>query len=321
MKAFFQRGLFSRRTLNIVRASRVIGLVSMGLFVSASFIGIGLVVGAKYGDQIPVVKEIEQERQVVRELAGRDSSGPLDAMAIRIAELTAQIIRLEAITQRILNSSDLPQAQISLETAPGRGGLNTSSGHSVGFDELQDAIDDLSAEAAKQADVLSLLDTDLQSARVRLGSRPSERPVFDATLISSFGTRIDPFTGRRSRHEGVDFVASRGNPILAAADGVVLRSGYNSGYGYMIDIEHADKVVTRYAHASKLLVKKGDKVRMGQEIAKVGSTGRSTGPHLHFEVRVNGVPKDPRKFLEKHGLPGPGPATLTALNGLLDEHH
>lgn len=321
MKAFFQRGLFSRRKVSIVKATQFIGLVSMGLFVSACFIGIGLIVGAKYGDHIPVVNQIEQERQVVRELAGRDSSGPLDAMAIRIAELTAQIIRLEAITQRILNSSDLRANDASLEDAPGRGGLNTAPSSSVSFDELQEAIDELSAEVAKQGDVLSLLDTDLQSARVKLASSPSERPVFDATLISRFGTRIDPFTGRRSRHEGVDFVAARGTPILAAADGVVLRSGYNAGYGYMIDIEHADKVVTRYAHASKLLVKKGDKVRMGQEIAKVGSTGRSTGPHLHFEVRVNGVPKDPRKFLEKHGLPRPGPATLTALNGLLDEHH
>lgn len=321
MSGNFTRGLLSRINIKSIKLLPVLGVLALGLLLSSSFLGLGLLVGAKYGDLIPVVKDIEQNRQVSRELAGRESTGPLDAMAIRIAELTAQIIRLEAITQRIITNNPLPEGEDTLSEPVGQGGLKDRSGEPVSFSELQKLVRQLSVDVNRQGDILSVLDADLQAARVAFASKPTETPVFNATTVSRFGSRIDPFTGRHSRHEGIDFVAARGTPILAAASGVVIRSGYHSGYGYMIDIQHADDVVTRYAHASKLLVKEGDRVRIGQEIAKVGSTGRSTGPHLHFEVRVAGVPKDPRKFIEQNGLPRPGPATVAAVNGLLDANH
>ena len=110
------------------------------------------------------------------------------------------------------------------------------------------------------------------------------------------------------------------NAVLAAAAGVVMTASYHPGYGNMVEIEHDSKTITRYAHASKLLVKQGDIVRLGQKIALVGSTGRSTGPHLHFEVRVGGIAKNPAEFLAKNGLPRPGPSTVAALNGILAEN-
>jgi murein DD-endopeptidase MepM/ murein hydrolase activator NlpD len=123
-------------------------------------------------------------------------------------------------------------------------------------------------------------------------------PVTTKWYSSGFGVRIDPFTGRSVFHEGVDFTAAMGTPIVAAAGGVVVYSGFHSEYGNMIDVDHGNDLVSRYAHASKRMVKVGQVVVRGQKIAEVGSTGRSTGPHLHFEVRHKGLPQNPSRFLK-----------------------
>ena len=118
-----------------------------------------------------------------------------------------------------------------------------------------------------------------------------------ANQASSFGRRIDPFNGQWAMHEGIDFLADMGSPVVAAAGGVVVFAGLHPQYGYMVDIDHGNDLVTRYAHCSKLLVREGDVVHRGRKIAESGSTGRSTGPHLHFEVRFRGVAQNPAKFL------------------------
>jgi murein DD-endopeptidase MepM/ murein hydrolase activator NlpD len=122
-------------------------------------------------------------------------------------------------------------------------------------------------------------------------------PVSAPYNASGFGRRVDPFTGQWAMHEGLDFLADYGMPIVAAAAGVVMFAGFHPQYGNMIDIDHGNDLVTRYAHASKLFVKEGDVVQRGRKIAEVGSTGRSTGPHLHFEVRFRGAPQNPTRFL------------------------
>ena len=132
---------------------------------------------------------------------------------------------------------------------------------------------------------------------------PTVRPVAVGYDSSGFGTRIDPFTGRRTQHDGVDFVAPVGTPIVAAAGGVVVASEFRSDYGNMVDIDHGNGLKTRYAHASKVFVKIGDIVKAGERIALVGRTGRATGSHLHFEVHVNDVPQNPVAFLENAGQP------------------
>jgi murein DD-endopeptidase MepM/ murein hydrolase activator NlpD len=126
---------------------------------------------------------------------------------------------------------------------------------------------------------------------------PTQAPVQGGHLGSSFGWRIDPFTGRSALHTGLDFQSEPGEPILAAAGGIVVAQEFHPAYGNMVEIDHGNNLVTRYGHASRVWVKKGDLVRRGQKIAEVGTTGRSTGPHLHFEVLVQGVPQDPQKFL------------------------
>jgi len=126
---------------------------------------------------------------------------------------------------------------------------------------------------------------------------PTEEPVQGGRVGSPFGYRIDPFTGHSALHTGLDFPADIGTPILAAAGGMVVVQEFHPAYGNMIEIDHGNDLITRYAHASVVVVKKGDIVKRGQLVAKVGTTGRSTGPHLHFEVLVSGVPQDPRPFL------------------------
>ena len=133
--------------------------------------------------------------------------------------------------------------------------------------------------------------------RVKKMMLPTQHPLNAGNVGSSFGWRIDPFTGRSALHTGLDFQADTGTPILAAAGGVVVASEHHFAYGNMVEVDHGNDLITRYAHASKLLVKKGDLVKRGQQVAQVGTTGRSTGPHLHFEVLVQGVPQDPQKFL------------------------
>jgi murein DD-endopeptidase MepM/ murein hydrolase activator NlpD len=181
---------------------------------------------------------------------------------------------------------------------PGRGGpLPADGGRSLSLDELSSAVDRAADAFLNQTGELSLIESGLIYREVSTRLVPSAQPLADALLGSQFGTRIDPFTGRRVAHEGLDFSAPVGAPILAAAAGVVVVAARHPGYGNQIDIDHGDGLVTRYAHASKLDVAEGAIVRQGQKIAEVGSTGRSTGPHLHFEVRVDGVARDPLPYL------------------------
>ena len=169
------------------------------------------------------------------------------------------------------------------------------------MDELQATLADLDRLTAQRTDLLTVLESRLFDQKMRNMMVPTQKPVSDGNLGSDFGWRIDPITGRSALHTGLDFQADAGTPILAAAGGVVVVQEFHPAYGNMVEIDHGNDLVTRYAHASAVFVKKGDLVRRGQKIAEVGSTGRSTGAHLHFEVLVQGVPQDPQKFLTAGG--------------------
>src|SRR5690606_6563056 len=164
--------------------------------------------------------------------------------------------------------------------------------------QLQAGINDLAQQIELKSDRLSMLEAMLLQRMTQKSVLPDTRPVEASYNSSSFGWRVDPFSGRSAFHEGLDFTASVGTPIYAAAGGVVTTSEQMSDYGKIIKISHGSGMETRYAHASELLVSVGEVVKKGQLIARVGSTGRSTGPHLHFEVRRDGAPLDPRKFLQ-----------------------
>jgi murein DD-endopeptidase MepM/ murein hydrolase activator NlpD len=266
----------------------------------------------------PVVSQVV--RLVVRdEIAQRDRfvRENLDAMAQKVGELQATLVKLEAMGERVsglaglkpedLRALDAPAGSAS---APAPGKADGTGGpylpvHSPSMAQLNDLMAALEANAAARADVFTLIESRLFEQKLSALMVPSSAPVA-GRIGSGFGFRSDPFTSRAALHTGLDFPADVGTPIAAAAGGVVVNATVHAAYGNMIEIDHGNGLVTRYAHASKLVAKQGDLVKRGETIALVGSTGRSTGPHLHFEVLVDGVQQDPAKFLS--GRVGPAVA-------------
>jgi hypothetical protein len=236
--------------------------------------------------RLVVKDEFEQRDRFMRE--------NLDAMARKLGEMQAKMMQLEALGERVSGLAGVNSAE--LKVTPGRGGALVP-GRPLSLEELQATLAELDQLTDSRADLLTVMESRLIDQRIKKMMVPTHEPVVHGHLGSPFGWRIDPFTGRSALHTGLDFQADTGAPILAAAGGVVVTAEVHPAYGNMIEVDHGNDLVTRYAHASRLLAKKGDLVKRGQKVAEVGSTGRSTGPHLHFEVLVQGVPQDPRKFL------------------------
>ena len=227
--------------------------------------------------------------------------GHLNAMAVRLGELQAQLLQLDGLGERLaqmagLKPKDLPPPS-EPGKAPGRGGPAPTLSRDLSVDEFGSLLSELSHAVEERSDQLTVLEALLVSTSANKKFLPSLAPVDGGWLSSSFGWRIDPFSGQKSFHEGLDFPSESGTPIVAAASGKVIFADVHPQYGKMIEIDHGNGLVTRYAHASKLFVKEGDFIVRGQKVAAVGSTGRATGPHLHFEVRLNGVPQNPARFL------------------------
>jgi murein DD-endopeptidase MepM/ murein hydrolase activator NlpD len=236
--------------------------------------------------KLVVKDEFEQRDRFMRE--------NLDAMARKLGEMQAKLVQLEALGDRVSGLAGINAADIRGAAAQG-GAL--VSGKSLSMEELQATLAELEKLTGHNVDLMTVVESHLFDQRIRKMMVPTQQPVPAGHVGSAFGWRIDPFTGRSALHTGLDFQADAGSPILAAAGGVVVTQEYHPAYGNMVEIDHGNDLITRYAHASKAWVKKGDLVKRGQKIADVGSTGRSTGPHLHFEVMVQGVPQDPQKFL------------------------
>lgn len=232
----------------------------------------------------------------------------LDAMAKRLGEMQVRMAQLQSLDERVLGLAGLPSSELS--RSQGQGGALVAA-RPLSLEDLDALLDDLGRQSDQRVDLLTVLESRLFDQHIRKRMIPTQAPVRGKAPGSSFGWRIDPLTGQSALHTGLDFAADTGESILAAAGGVVITQEYHPAYGNMLEVDHGNQVVTRYAHASKTLVTRGDLVRRGQKIAEVGTTGRSTGPHLHFEVLVQGVFQDPQKFLEA-GDASSGSAQLVA---------
>ena len=230
----------------------------------------------------------------------------LDVMARRLGEMQAKLAQLESLRERVSSLAGVNLAQSKLLT--GQGGVQVGV-HALTLDELQVTMDDLERLTNQRTDLLTVLESRLFDRKMKNLMIPTQKPVAQSVLGSAFGWRIDPITGRSALHTGLDFPALVGTPIEAAAGGVVVTQELHPEYGNMVEIDHGNGLLTRYAHASKVWVKKGDLIKRGQKIAEVGTSGRSTGPHLHFEVLVNGTYQDPQKFLS---APSAMPTTRVA---------
>ncbi|HYW56343.1 MAG TPA: M23 family metallopeptidase [Polaromonas sp.] len=236
--------------------------------------------------KLVVKDEFEQRDRFLRE--------NLDVMAKRLGEMQAKMMQLEALGERVSGLAGVNPNDI--KTTPGRGGALVT-GRSLTMEELQATLADLDKLTDQRVDLMTVMESRLFDQKIKKMMVPTQQPVASGILGSAFGWRIDPLNGRSALHTGLDFPAEPGTPILSAAGGVVVAQEVHPAYGNMVEVDHGNDLVSRYAHASKVWVKKGDIVKRGQKIAEVGTTGRSTGPHLHFEVLVQGVYQDPQKFL------------------------
>lgn len=224
----------------------------------------------------------------------------LAMMARRVGEMQAQLMRLDALGERVQGLAGVKPTEFNFREMPGRGGLepmDSTSSRDLTTSEFKALLDAMAHDVERRADYLNVVESTLMSDKIKSKLLPTSQPVNVSYNASTFGRRLDPFSGRSTMHEGIDFAAPTGTPILAAAGGVVTVSEFHSQYGNMMEVDHGNDMITRYAHTSRLLMQVGDIVQRGQHIAYIGTTGRSTGPHLHFEVRIKGVAQDPHKFL------------------------
>ena len=234
----------------------------------------------------------------------------LDAYAKQIGELQARILRLDAQNQRLSKLAGVkstaepinertPVNEPAISAPLGQGGPLVKDSP-LSEEDLKATIEQMSADLDFRDEYQGKIEAKLLQKSVLREMLPNSSPVAAAYSSSSYGWRIDPLNGHRAFHEGLDFPASVGMPVYAAADGIVTTAVQTPDYGNLLKIDHGSGLETRYAHNSKLLVKSGDRVMKGQKIALIGSTGRSTGPHLHYEIRLNGNPLDPREYLRGH---------------------
>ena len=278
----------------------------------AVFMALGLFVAAVLTAQYAIVRfqsgvvsnelrgwlaSAQDEELRKQELFTRQS---LDAMAVRLGQMQAQLQRLDGLGARLAKLSGMKPQEFSFGQKPAQGGplLTVPPQQDISMETMMRQLDGLSSLLGDRSDKLVALETLLQQDKLDKKMLPSVAPITVSWYSSNFGWRIDPFTGKNAMHEGVDYMVPAGTPIYASAGGVVVFAGLHPQYGNMVEIDHGNQIITRYAHASRLLVKVGEVVRRGHEIAKVGSTGRSTGNHLHFEVRFKGAAQNPVRFLE-----------------------
>ncbi|MEM8985059.1 MAG: M23 family metallopeptidase, partial [Pseudomonadota bacterium] len=228
----------------------------------------------------------------------QETEDTLDALAIRLGRMNAHVIRLDALGQRLTEMAELEDGEFDFDMAPPIGGpLEPESLGSGSVSDINQSLDALSVQLNNREQQLGVLESMLMNRNLTDRTVPEGRPVTSGWLSSYYGKRTDPFTGKPAWHKGVDFAGKAGDDIVAVAAGVVTYSGERFGYGNMVEIDHGKGYVTRYAHNSDNTVAVGDEVARGQVIGAMGSSGRATGPNLHFEVLYRGRPVDPIKFI------------------------
>jgi murein DD-endopeptidase MepM/ murein hydrolase activator NlpD len=267
--------------------------------VFAAGLQIGRLVAAPL-DRAAVNRDLDRQRLDL-DAVRSEIRGQVDALAARIGTLNAHLIRLDALGRRVTDLADLDRGEFDFDKPPPVGGPEAGeapAGGSVQVPELTAAIDALEAQLVDRQRQFTVLES-LMSTR-SLGERilPGGWPIVGGWISSHFGHRPDPFTGRGAFHAGVDFAGPPGSRVIATGPGVVSFSGYKSGYGYVVEISHPTGHLTRYGHNSRNLVREGQTVQKGDPIAIIGSTGRSTGTHVHFEVERDGSTLNPMRYLQ-----------------------
>ena len=311
---FVDRRLARARTLTVTRmrmAMLALGLSALIVAVAAGMFAVVFRLAAE-GD-VPVVHSVVSS--VMRAQFERNElyvQNNVSAMAKMLGDIQARLLRLDALGERVSKLAGIRPEEFNFHDVPGRGGPLAADAHSLSMRELQDQVAKVGQSVEQRADFMNVVESELAATEARDALLPHGTPLSVGFVGSGYGMRNDPFTGQMSMHTGEDFAAPVGTPIFAAAGGVVVSAELHPDFGNMVEIDHGKGLSTMYAHTSHMMVKIGDFVRKGQKIAEVGTTGRSTGPHLHFEVHVNGVPQNPAKYLASLHPRAPAAGDVTA---------
>ena len=281
------------------------GIVALfALFATAIFFG-GYYTAAWQAEARAAADPVQRELAAQAEEIARSkrvAQADVDALSGKVGELQAHVIRLDALGAQLTSMAGLKRGEFNFNAPPAEGGPDVQAAPAhVALPDFLVAFDQLSAHIQDREQQLGVLENLLMNRNVQLAAQPAGPPVAGGYVSSVFGMRIDPFTGELSMHDGMDFAGSEGEAVEAVAAGVVTWAGERSGYGNLVEIDHGNGYATRYGHNDTLLVHVGEVVKKGERIALMGSTGRSTGPHVHFEVLYNGSPVNPARFVKAAG--------------------
>ncbi len=273
-------------------------------------LGLGAIAGYSFGGNdsevldsqaLAAMKEKNRKEQELAANARAEAQHQVQALTLKMAEIQARLVRLDALGERVTTVAKLDKGEFDFSQLPALGGPEVEDQNSSLYDnpDFVDAMDRLVARVDNREQQLEILETLLANRKVEDEVFLAGRPIRKGWMSSHFGHRTDPFTGRKAMHEGVDFAGKLGSEIVAVGSGVVTWSGERYGYGQMVEINHGSGYITRYAHNLENKIEVGDIVKKGQVIALMGSSGRSTGPHVHFEVYKHGRPVDPATYIHR----------------------
>ena len=286
-------GLNLTRPMHLLLATGILGLLVGG----SAYLGYSLTPGQ---DQQALIKEWKADvhsHQVQLSHIREEADADIDALSSRIGLLQAHVMRLDALGRKLVQMARIDAAEFNFDSSPPVGGPDTGNTQVFEPDELSQAIDQLGLQLNDRENQLVVMENLVLNENLKKEVEPSGRPIKKGWLSSYFGMRTHPISGRREMHKGIDFAGSMGGQVIAVAKGVVTYAGKRYSYGQLVEIAHGNGYSTRYAHNSRLLVSVGDTVEKGFQIAEIGSSGRSTGPHVHFEVIKNGREVNPIPFI------------------------
>ena len=285
--------------INLAKPVHLILMIGLAGLVMSGAVYLGYTLNPDQDNQV-LINEWQADvhrQQVQLKHIREEADADIDALASRIGLLQAHVMRLDALGRKLVHMASIDKAEFDFDSIPALGGPETNANRVFELDELSKAIDQLSRKLADRENQLVVMENLVLGEKLQKEVEPSGRPIIKGWLSSYYGMRTHPISGRREMHKGIDFAGKLGGPVIAVAKGVVTYAGKRYNYGNLIEIAHGNGFSTRYAHNSRLLVSVGDTVEKGFQIAEIGSSGRSTGPHVHFEVIKNGRVVNPVRFI------------------------
>lgn len=277
------------KILGFVAATVCVGLVFAGFLLKQSdFVDAAVIETwrSKLSEQDDVVEQLREQSVARRQAVGR-----------QIAEMQARLWRMEALASYMHETAGLPKDEFDFDAPVSQGGPLNNEAQVLEVDNLDMQLESLSQRLKQRETELSILDQVLLGIYNDKGARPAGAPIVKGWMSSPYGERVDPISGKKAWHEGMDFAGAKGSEVIAVANGVVVFAGYRDGYGQMVEISHGKDLRTRYGHHEEVLVHAGQSVKRGDVIALMGNSGRSTGPHVHFEVLKEGRPVNPARYV------------------------